>query len=726
MTALLKTLFAGTLAGIITVIASVSLAAMIFTGAMSAYLGHGVSSALVTAVVVGLIVSLRGSCGIAIAIPQDRTAPLLAIMVSGIVAGVPAGMLPDEVFALAYAALILTTVITGLFLFGLGVARAGGLMRFVPYSVLAGFFAGTGWLLLMGGLRVMTGLELISPADIPRLIDPDQLPYWLPGLAIAGAVALVARMTSYAVALPSVLLLSTIAFFTWASINGFGLPELEQRGLLLGSLQDGQIDALVSTIPRLLEARTWATLFEQWSTIGTILVISSLSILLTGSALELLTGEDVDVNRELRVVGLANLVAGAGAGLVGFHSLSVSSLVVHLGGRTRLIGIVAAATAAVALFFGAELIGYLPRPLLGGLLLFLGLSFIGRWVFATWNKLPRGEYLVIPLILLVIAGVGFIEGVLAGLLAALLLFVLNYSKTSVIRHELFGDQIHSTVERNYDDERYLREHGRRLYVLKLRGYLFFGTATHLSARVREQAMRPKEERVQFVLVDFGHVSGIDSSARYAFRRLQQTAVKQQFELILTGLPNDLQAHLQLDEGDPGVQIFADLDHGLEWCEDQLLKPLQRDQTRASPSILARLEALFPDPHDQKAFSTYLEEIEFPKGCVLVRQGDDPSDVLFLETGEVSVYLESSNGERTRLRRTGAGTIIGEIGFYIGSLRSASVIADQPGTAFRLSREGLARMETERPEFAAALHQFMAEMLAERLLHITQTFETVIQ
>jgi SulP family sulfate permease len=714
------------LAGIITVIASVSLAAMIFTGPMSPYLGHGVSSALVTAVVVGLFVSLRGSCDIAIAIPQDRTAPLLAIMVSAIVAGLPADMLPDEVFALAYSALILTTVITGLFLFGLGVARAGGLMRFVPYSVLAGFFAGTGWLLLMGGLRVTSGLDLISPTEFLQLLDPNQLQYWLPGVAIAFAIILVARLTSYAVALPSVMLLSTVVFFTWAAMSDLGTAELKQRGLLLGALEDGQIEALLSTVPRLLEVETWATLFEQWSTIGTILVISSLSILLTGSALELLTGEDVDVNRELRVVGLANLVAGTGAGLVGFHSLSVSSMVVDLGGRTRLIGIVAAATAAIALFFGIELIGYLPRPLLGGLLLFLGISFIGRWLFATWNKLPRGEYLVIPLILLVIAGVGFIEGVLAGLLAALLLFVLNYSKTSVIRHELFGDQIHSTVERNYDDERYLRKHGRRLYVLKLRGYLFFGTATHLSARVREQANRPKEGRVRFVLVDFGHVSGVDSSARYAFKRLQQTAEKQQFELILTGLKSDLQAHLQLGEGDPGIQIFADLDHGLEWCEDQLLKPLKRDQTRASPSILARLEALFPDSNDQKAFSTYLDEIDFPEGFALVRQGDAPSDVFFLETGEVSVYLESSNGERTRLRRTGAGTMIGEIGFYLGTLRSASVIADKPGTAFRLSREALTRMETERPEFAAALHQFMAEMLAERLLHITQTFEAVIQ
>jgi SulP family sulfate permease len=486
-----------------------------------------------------------------------------------------------------------------------------------------------------------------------------------------------------------VLLLSTAAFFIWAFAQGLGPAELERRGLLLGSLEAGRVDAVFSTLPRLLEGLTWAALLDQWATIGTILVISSISILLTGSALELLTGEDVDVNRELRVAGLANLAAGAGGGMVGFHSLSISSLIIHFGGRNRLIGVIAAGTAGAVLLFGIELIGYLPRPLLGGLLLFLGFSFIGRWLFATWNKLPRGEYLVIPLILTVIAGVGFIEGVLAGLLAALLLFVLNYSKTSVVRHELFGDRIHSTVERNTEDERYLRDNGHRLYVLKLRGYLFFGTATHLSARVREQAEKTDKERIRFVVVDFAHVTGIDSSASYAFNRLRQTARKERFDLVLTGLNNELGRRLQVDEGDQNTRVFSDVDHGLQWCEDRLLEPLQRSRTRSSPSVLSRLADLFRDQADRAAFIAYLEKVDFPEGDLLIRQGERPNDVLFLEQGEVSVYLESRDGTRARLRRTGRGTVIGEIGFYLDSPGSASVIADKPGTAYRLTREALA-------------------------------------
>jgi SulP family sulfate permease len=162
----------------------------------------------------------------------------------------------------------------------------------------------------------------------------------------------------------------------------------------------------------------WSVVSNQWSSIATILVISAVSILLTVSALEMLSGQDIDVNRELRVAGLANLIVGLGGGMVGFHSLGISSLVIKLGVKSRVTGVVAALTCGAGLLFGAEVIGYLPRVVLGGLLLFLGFAFLAQWLIATWGKLPHGEYLVVPLILVIIATVGFIQGVLVGLLAA--------------------------------------------------------------------------------------------------------------------------------------------------------------------------------------------------------------------------------------------------------------------------------------------------------------------
>lgn len=726
---LLVGLLSGLLTGSVTVIASVSLAALIFAGDLSGHLAEGIRIALVTAVVIGTIVSLRGSCGVAIAIPQDRTAPILAIMAANIAAAAPAGASADQIFAATFAAIVATTVVTGLFLLGLGVFRAGFLMRFMPYSVLAGFFAGTGWLLLLGGLRVATGLDLAGVADVGRLADSELAPRSLAGLAVALSILTASRFVSYAIALPSVLLLSTAVMFAAALGNGVTVEQLMDNGWLLGVLERDAAATLDLGLTAVLAGDTWAVAATQWASLGTILLVSAVSILLTASALELLTGADIDVNRELRVAGLANLAAGLGGGMVGFHSLSISSLVIRLGGANRAIGVFAALTCAVALYVGTEAIGYLPRMVLGGLLLFMGLSFLGRWLFATWGKLPWNEYLVIPLILLVIAGVGFIEGVLVGLLAALILFVLNYSRTSIIRHELSGAQIRSTVERNLDDERFLRGKGDQIHILKLRGYLFFGTATRLASRIQERAKAPGDPLLRFVLLDFSEVSGIDSSASYAFHRMRNAAGRTDFTIVLTGMTPKLESQLHLAEfqaNDLHIQTFANLDYGLEWCENRLLEAVRRDRPRTAPSVLERLAAVFPDGASRRDFLGYFTEQSFDQGETLIEQGDAAGDVLFLEEGEVSVYLQSPAGERMRIRRTGRGTVLGEIGFYLGSPRSASVIAERPGKAYRLEARSLKKMEAQRPDLAAALHRFMADLLAERLLHTTRTLESVLK
>jgi SulP family sulfate permease len=79
----------------------------------------------------------------------------------------------------------------------------------------------------------------------------------------------------------------------------------------------------------------------------------------------------------------------------------------------------------------------------------------------------------------------------------------------------------------------------------------------------------------------------------------------------------------------------------------------------------------------------------------------------------------------RIRRTGPGTVLGELGFYLDTPRTASVIADGPGKAYRLTTESLDKMEVSDPELASALHRFMADLLAERLLRTTQTLEAVL-
>lgn len=206
-------LLVGVFIGVITVITSASVAALIFIGGMSAHLTEGINIALVSAVIVGGIVTLGGTCSAAIAMPQDRTAPIFAIMATSIIAAGPASASGGEIFFTVLAAIFATTLITGVLLLVMGIFRAGALIRFIPYSVLGGFFAGTGWLLVLGGLKVMTGYELDSIADIRQLADPESVRRWLPGVAIALAIFTGSFFVNYALALPLGMVCSILAFF---------------------------------------------------------------------------------------------------------------------------------------------------------------------------------------------------------------------------------------------------------------------------------------------------------------------------------------------------------------------------------------------------------------------------------------------------------------------------------------------------------------------------------
>lgn len=151
---------AGLVIGMITVVLSVSLAALVFSGEMSVYIQRGVGLFLFGAFVVTLFASLLGSLpGTAIG-PQDGPAALVAVMAGGI-AGMLAGSSGVEVaFFTTAAGIIISSLVTGAILLVIGQFGLGNLVRYIPYPVVGGFLAGTGWLLTRGAIEVMAGQTL--------------------------------------------------------------------------------------------------------------------------------------------------------------------------------------------------------------------------------------------------------------------------------------------------------------------------------------------------------------------------------------------------------------------------------------------------------------------------------------------------------------------------------------------------------------------------------------
>lgn len=717
----------GLVVGLIEVILAISFAALIFAGELSGYVSIGIGIALIGAIITGVAVALITSMPGTVAGNQDAPSAILAVMAAGIVVSMPDGVIGIETFATVVVAIALTTFLCGIFFLSLGYFNLGNLVRFLPYPVVGGFLAGTGWLLVSGSISMMTDLS-INLSGLAALFQIENLLLWIPGLVFAITLLVILKRYDHSFLLPGLVFGAIILFYLVTYMAGFSIGELSDQGMLLGPFPEVN---LLRTFPLSALAQVnWNSILAQTVNIAIVLAISSISLLLNASGLELEAEGDMDLNRELRAAGTGNLFAGLFAGLPGFQQLSLSAMNQRLGAGTRLTGLFAAGVCLAALAAGTAFISLIPKFVIGGLLLYFGLTFLYEWVYETWFKLPKADYFVILLILVVIASVGFLEGIAIGILVAIIFFAVNYSRVDVIKHSLTAATFQSRIARPKLHKRILRRYGNQVLILELQGYIFFGTANQLLEQIRAHLNNYVENRLCFILLDFSGVTGIDSSVVLSFRKLNKMVQNNQAIIVLTGLSEKIETFLRksgvLDLDEDSFHISSDLDYGVEWCEEKLLQStgvLNRD---TSKSIQAHLEEMIGDTEITARIMGYLEKDQLPAGTHFIHQGDSPGALYFLEDGMVTAQLEISGEEPRRLNTMSSENMVGEIGFYLGSKRNASVITETPATLYRLTTEALSKMESQDPEAAALFHKYIAYAMAEKLSHLMSTLETLMR
>lgn len=277
--------------------------------------------------------------------------------------------------------------------------------------------AGTGWLLSVGAVSLMTDFPFSFTQGL-LLFQQDVLIRWLPGVCFAILILLILRRYNHVLVLPGLVLGAIALFYLLLLVTNTSIAEARNYKLLFDSFPPGGLWQPL-TLSTLVQAN-WGLIIGQIGKSIAILLITVVALLLNSTGIELSIRQDIDLNRELRAAGIANIIAGLSGGIVGYHALGASVLsVAKIGAKSRMVGLIAAVSCAIALFAGASIIALFPKPILGGVALFLGLSFLVEWVYEGWFKLSRIDYLIVILILIVIGAVGFLEGVGMGLVVAI-------------------------------------------------------------------------------------------------------------------------------------------------------------------------------------------------------------------------------------------------------------------------------------------------------------------
>jgi len=719
---ILPSLIAGIVNGIIFVVSAMALGALIFTGELSSYLPQGIGILLFGSLIFALFSAVTASYPIIISAPQDIPIAILALMTTTIVATSGSGWSSQEQYEFIFVTIGLSSILVGLFFYILGKFKLGKLVRFIPFPVVGGFLAGTGWLIVQFSFSMMTDVDP-TINNLSTFFTPEMLIRWVPGAVFAVALLIIYHYISHYLLMPAVLTIGIGLFYVVAFFNGVSVSELESGGYLLGPFPE---EGLFTGLPgQYLSTFDWNLFWVTLPAIGTMMILNAISVLFNYSGLELIIKQDVDLDRELKMTGFSNMLAGLGGTPPGYLTLSETSMAYNIGARSRLSSIVVALLCAFTLFFGANVLSIFPKVILGGLLLNLGLSFLEEWLYDTWEKLTRNDYFVIVIILFVIAAVGFLEGIVIGLLMSIVLFVLSYSKVEVVKHELSGTTFHSNVERSEYLKRIIADHGEKISILPLQGFIFFGTANRLLDKVKERVENEEASHLKYLIFDFRHVTGLDSSTINSFNKLRIMAKNHGFKVVFCSLNQDMTNQLRTggllpDEGGVFVE-FDDLDHGLERCEDELIEQYKRlDEELPDSKKADSFKDQFP------GIAEFFEEKIVAGNTAIIEQGKDPGGIYFIDSGRITVRLDIGTGEGIRLKSLGAGTVVGEVSLYLGSKASASVLTKTDCVIYFLSKDNFQKLNLESPGKAAELHTYIIKLLSDRLAKSNATIQALMR
>lgn len=704
---------AGLVASLLTLAYCLSFSALLFQGELANGLPMGLWAFLVGSAVAGLYVSLTTSLPPAEAGPDNPAVAVLAVLASTVAGPVllsgGSAKLAVDMVLLSFS---LATLVTGLVLYLLGRLKLGAFVRFVPYPVIAGFLAASGWFLVVGGFEVTSGHD-ITLATITHAVPPDRILIVALGAVFGLAVFAAKMITGSIYVLPVAFLVGTVLLdvaLWWLGVSHEG------TGWFIGSA--AHLEPWVP-LSALFTQGVDASIFLGATTeIAAVAGVTVIALLLDVTGLEAARAQSADLDREFRTNGAANMIAAPLGGIMGNLSLNGSRLLEETGGFARASGVFASLVVVLVVVAGIDLPGLVPAPVLAGLLIYLGLVVLTEVLLRSPAHRAWTDFGLALLIMVAIVVEGYLAGIFFGVVAACLMFAVSYGRISVIRRHLTREVVASNMDRSGAHSLHLQQQGQRIHIFWLSGYIFFGSSNALYEKLVKAMGQCGSGARRYAILDFGDVSGFDTSAVMSLKKLANYAETHGVTLVFAGLAPQMVmalARVGVVAGEESSLLFASRNAALEWCEDQVLAERESaDSIGPEADFEHWLAAEVGGLAAARRLARYFERHDVEGGTVIYVEGSPAQSIDLIVAGTVSVTVSQGDGGGHLVRRMSTRTVIGEMGFFRAQPRGATIAAEGAATLYALSAEGFVRLKNEDPEIAAAFLEFIVRALSDRL------------
>ncbi|HCE9912751.1 TPA: SulP family inorganic anion transporter [Pseudomonas aeruginosa] len=498
-----------------------------------------------------LIYALIGSSRQLMVGPDAATAAMVAAAITPLAAGDPQRLVDLS---------MIVAIMVGLFSIVAGLARAGFIASFLSRPILVGYLNGIGLSLLVGQLGKLFGYEAATSgfvAGILALLENLLHIHWptliLGSLSLLLMVLLPRRFPQLPGALCGVLLASLAA----------ALLGLDRYGVeLLGEVPAG--------LPQLSWPQTSLEELKSLLRDATgITVVSFCSAMLTARSFAARHGYSINANHEFVALGLANIGAGVSQGFAISGADSRTAVNDMVGGKTQLVGVVAALVIAATLLLLNKPLGWVPMPALGAVLLLAGWGLIDVQALKGFWKLSRFEFSLCLLTTVGVLSVGVLPGIFVAVsIAVLRLLYYTYRPSDAVLGWMHG--IDGQVElAKYPQATTLPG----LVIYRFDAPLLFFNADYFKQRVL--AVVDGSERPNAVLLNAEAMTNLDISGLATLHEVQQILKAQGVHLSLarvTGQTLDLlQRSSMLGEIKPPL-VFSSVRSGVSayryWLRQQ--------------------------------------------------------------------------------------------------------------------------------------------------------------
>lgn len=489
---------------------------------------------LYTAIIAGFIISAFGGSRVQIGGPTGA----FVVIVYGIVT------------KYGYEGLVLSTMLAGVILIVMGLARMGALIKFIPYPVITGFTSGIAVIIFSSQVKDFLGLKMGA-------VPPDFVAKWTAfaehigtinwtagGVAVGTLIVLIVwPKISRMVPAPFVaMILATLA------VQIFALP-VETIGSRFGAVPSSLRAPHLPNIP-------WQNMRELISPSITIALLAAIESLLSAVVADGMIGTRHKSNMELVAQGVANIASPVFGGIPATGAIARTATNIRSGGRTPLAGMVHALTLMLILVFAGQWAAKVPLAALAAILVLVAYHMSEWRSFAGLLRAPKSDVFVLVVTFALTLFVDLTVAVQVGVVAASLLFMRRMAEVTNIEG-VSGELSDTSAIDDPESITQVRKRKRTLSgrvipkdveIYEVNGPFFFGAADKIREVVSEIEKPPR-----VLILRMRNVPAIDATGIHALGQLALKCKSQSTLLILSEVREQPRSALARSKN---VELFA--------------------------------------------------------------------------------------------------------------------------------------------------------------------------